>query len=953
LASVLGKVTAVSSELGVGLEDLSAMMVTLTVSGVKPAEAATSLRSMMMALIKPSQDLAKELRLLGFESGAEMIAAYGLEGTMLRLRESTDENIAAFAKLIPNVRAISGALRETADDGKKTADAMQHLRETTVATFNAKYKLFIESDAQKVLAEMNKLHVFLTTDLGASLVSAANKFMGFAGGADAIAAAIKAMIPVLGVAVTAFGSYALVLGTVAMNAKLAASSLSLVGASVSGLMQAMAVYAAYDFTNNRVLQILKDVEEAFHKNTQASIDAAAAATTARLEEEDRLNRGIVERVNQAVAEQRKAYFAAVDAAKDADKELIANSHDTMGKIVEGAEKQVHALRDVAKEADRAIDDSLKKSHEMLGGLEDRQFRFKEAHEVVGQSGNQLLVRSDWQKQQDDLDRAKKLADEAAKQMAKAKTAQDIAEAESRFKRSETFAAEHLQIVERLGSGYQLADAEQAVERILEQEIEAQAKLRAAKQEQARAASLAAAEEESHITLMREAMKAYLKDSELFDKKGNPLTGEDRAKAVARSQADLDKFRDEMLASGKVPIGDMLQYDSLRRKLHEAVAGSVTEAEVTKLFTPPKTLSDLNKQITDGVGAIDVSPYVKDPSKLKGMTAEQQLRQGEADAKAQREEALLLGQARRDEDKALQTILRDNLQITAAMQVQKGAALGWLQFFKDATPFTASFAEIKAAKSELDAINEAINQLRASPQAIDPKEMTALTERVKGFKETAPWSMDVQTQSLERNLATLKEIFDTAQSIQGIEAKFPDLNRQIQRSQEGMERLNQAAPGQDETKAINDLIQKTEDAGKAADNLSLSRFITQIADATEQIQRMGQALAAVPGSGGGRLTAAHGGMAFLAGGGSPRGTDVIPAMLSPGEIVMSAAATRRFASQLTAMNAGVRPSYHSQGGSVTNIGDINVSVHGGESGRQTGRAIAGEIRRELRRGTSIL
>ena len=62
LAAVLSRVMAVSSTLGVSLDELNAMMVTLTVSGVKPAEAATALRSSMMALIKPSADLTKELR---------------------------------------------------------------------------------------------------------------------------------------------------------------------------------------------------------------------------------------------------------------------------------------------------------------------------------------------------------------------------------------------------------------------------------------------------------------------------------------------------------------------------------------------------------------------------------------------------------------------------------------------------------------------------------------------------------------------------------------------------------------------------------------------------------------------------------------------------------------------------------------------------------------------------
>jgi hypothetical protein len=104
----------------------------------------------------------------------------------------------------------------------------------------------------------------------------------------------------------------------------------------------------------------------------------------------------------------------------------------------------------------------------------------------------------------------------------------------------------------------------------------------------------------------------------------------------------------------------------------------------------------------------------------------------------------------------------------------------------------------------------------------------------------------------------------------------------------------------------------------------------------------------------QMTAHSGGVAwkFLAGGG-PVGTDVIPAMLSPGEVVINAASARRFAGQLTAINAGVEPVYRNEGGSVTNIGDINVTVSGGGTTRQTARSIAAELRRELRRGTATL
>ena len=88
---------------------------------------------------------------------------------------------------------------------------------------------------------------------------------------------------------------------------------------------------------------------------------------------------------------------------------------------------------------------------------------------------------------------------------------------------------------------------------------------------------------------------------------------------------------------------------------------------------------------------------------------------------------------------------------------------------------------------------------------------------------------------------------------------------------------------------------------------------------------------------------------MAGGGAV-GTDVIPAMLSPGEVVINAGSARRFASQLTAMNAGVQPVFRSEGGSVTNIGDINVRIEGKEAARLTPRGFWQQVQREARRGT---
>jgi TP901 family phage tail tape measure protein len=100
--------------------------------------------------------------------------------------------------------------------------------------------------------------------------------------------------------------------------------------------------------------------------------------------------------------------------------------------------------------------------------------------------------------------------------------------------------------------------------------------------------------------------------------------------------------------------------------------------------------------------------------------------------------------------------------------------------------------------------------------------------------------------------------------------------------------------------------------------------------------------------------AHGGSIYFADGGRPRGTDTIGALLSPGEMVMSASSVRHFGSQLAAMNAGVAPSNHySHGGTTYNVSVGDVNVVGGETPRQNGRAVASEIKREMRRGTANL
>ena len=133
---------------------------------------------------------------------------------------------------------------------------------------------------------------------------------------------------------------------------------------------------------------------------------------------------------------------------------------------------------------------------------------------------------------------------------------------------------------------------------------------------------------------------------------------------------------------------------------------------------------------------------------------------------------------------------------------------------------------------------------------------------------------------------------------------------------------------------------------SASKIDFSSLISDLNNAVSAMQRLASTAYEVPNM------AAKGG-AMYAGGGNV-GTDTIAARLSPGEVVMNAASSRRFYSQLIAMNAGRQPAYQT-GGSVTNagiVGDVTVNVSGGGN-KQTGQAIADTLNRSIRRGSARL
>lgn len=122
--------------------------------------------------------------------------------------------------------------------------------------------------------------------------------------------------------------------------------------------------------------------------------------------------------------------------------------------------------------------------------------------------------------------------------------------------------------------------------------------------------------------------------------------------------------------------------------------------------------------------------------------------------------------------------------------------------------------------------------------------------------------------------------------------------------------------------------------------------TEANSAASAVERLNRAQA---GNIGGTNRFFGGNISRFADGGSVGG-DTVNAKLTPGEFVMDKTHAREFFPQLVAMSSGA--ARFNDGGSVTNnnIGDINVSVNGGDTSEATVRDIGNKLRREISRGT---
>ena len=172
LAQSMGTVLPVASQLGVEFSEVGATFAAMSRTGTDASMAATAMRGIMFALLKPTKMANDTLEQFGLSAKGlrQQIKDEGLLSTLKTLTETFGDNEEAQGKVFNNTKALSGVLDLMGKNLSSTEAIFKSMNETSGLTAEA-FKTLQESAAFKLKKAMNDIGVEFTK-LGSTLLTA-------------------------------------------------------------------------------------------------------------------------------------------------------------------------------------------------------------------------------------------------------------------------------------------------------------------------------------------------------------------------------------------------------------------------------------------------------------------------------------------------------------------------------------------------------------------------------------------------------------------------------------------------------------------------------------------------------------------------------------------------------------------------------------------------------------
>ena len=987
LSDIIGRLGPLAHALGVSLEEAMAAVAIMTQQGTRADTALTQLGAVMNALLKPSTALKAAMReAWGVESAEAAIARFGgilpLMAELEKMAHGTSNELATFFN---NVRAIRGEMGLLGDSNEAAVDAMRRLRDATGETVQKAADLVLQTPGGAYKKALNEL-ANAWVKLGDSFLPVATQA---ARAAKLLADNIQGVITIITAGTLAAGAAVLISSigslTLGFGSLTVAINVSKAALLAHPIFAGIAIGVAIGEAINLVIEKFKQADDEIVKH---AAQAAEERTAKYLEELDKQVQAEtnsfskrIELASKSLSEITKLENRQYDSIVKLNASVLSQTKLRFDRILslhqEELQKEIEAEAAAATKIN-SLRDSITKQK---SGLADIKF----THDL------EMRNLDEETKSRFELKRATDLLAEADRKRAQAttpdqfKAVEDIYNRAAKFAEAAASASEKNSATQRISNGLE-EKAKEGLIKLDERQIELLKQIPGEYQKSIPILQDEQAEMKRLIGIIEEGLSPTKKGGEI--KSAQEMA--DGYKAAMQALEDLIK-----LGEGKKNMAaDILGISTLHNKLIEEFQGLPAiqaqiktnwDEEVARMRTA-FTLAPIEvrfkfalETLEKGGFQFDANTILGDPDTTKRiqdalekgtlnwtnllMTRLPQIKKEYADLLQEIETVTI-------KQKGLENSLQESAKSFRPPETIRTTRL-------TSIPDETGGTTLETASKLMEDYQEIIrlgNQL-AQTGLGDPafagrsQRFVALVERMKNeMDKEGTWGLDINEHEWNAAIKMAEELEKQKDTITKnpaeLKVKAQDLDEQLKAIESLFNQVKTNADG------ANTNIQQIETTTSGITNTTLPAMVSAwgtippsiqpAIDACGRLQNAAlQALAAVnaanaaAASAASSMTAEAGGPVYRAGGG-PIGSDRIPAWLTPGETVINARSSAKFFAQLSAINAGQTPIFRSAGGTVNNIGDINVNLTTQSTTSQLqAREMASALRRELRRGTSKL
>jgi TP901 family phage tail tape measure protein len=165
-ADAMGRILPIASKAGISFDQVAASLAAVSNIGLDVNEGVTAMRGVMTALLAPGAQAAETLDSIGLSANdvRRSLAEDGLIATLRLLEAATGGNIDMLRKIIPNVRAMTGAFGLTGQEAAKVDEVFHDVMRSSGSLSSALDKTK-ESSGHKLRQALVDLQV-VAIDLG-------------------------------------------------------------------------------------------------------------------------------------------------------------------------------------------------------------------------------------------------------------------------------------------------------------------------------------------------------------------------------------------------------------------------------------------------------------------------------------------------------------------------------------------------------------------------------------------------------------------------------------------------------------------------------------------------------------------------------------------------------------------------------------------------------------------